>query len=71
MSKILHIATVSFRIREYPDMDDPIDYSKNHTVMADDEEEAEKKIRAHYEDKNDTYGTVKTVTGVEFFEHIG
>ena len=70
MSKILHIAVVSIRTRSYPDMDDPTDYVKNHTVDAESEEEAEKKIRAHYDKKSDTYGTSIAVTGIEFFEHI-
>lgn len=65
-----HIASVSIRTRSYPDMDDPIDYDKLHTVDADSEEEAEEKIRAHYEKKSDTYGTSVAVTGVDFFEHI-
>lgn len=70
MSSRIHIASVSIRTRSYPDMDDPNDYVKNHTVEAESEEEAEEKIRAHYDKKSDTYGTSVSVTGVEFFEHI-
>jgi hypothetical protein len=70
MTKTLHIVSVSTRTRSYPDMDDPIDSVKNHIVHAENEEEAEKKIRAHYERKSDPYGSSVAVTGVEFFEHI-
>lgn len=66
----LHIARVTVRAREYMNEFEPNDFEKLHTIEADTEEEAEDKIKAHYDAKSSDYGTSFAVTSIEFFEHI-
>lgn len=70
MNDTLHVAKVSIRERHYPDMDEPIEYEKFHTVNALNEEEAKEKIENFYEKNNENYGTTRSVMSIEFFEHI-
>jgi hypothetical protein len=55
----------------WPYMESSFTEKKKHTVEAESKEEAEVKIRAHYESKSESHGGINySVNYVDFFEHI-
>lgn len=65
----MYIAEVEIVV--YPYMDDSFVAKKNHTVEAATEEDAKKKIKDHYESKDESHGgTNYSVNFINFFEHI-
>ena len=65
----MYIAEVEIVV--YPYMESSFTEKKKHTVEAHSEDEAEFKIKAHYESKSESHGgTNYSVNYVEFFEHI-
>ena len=66
---MLYIAKAGVTV--YPYMDDTLRIEKNFTVEANSQEEAEDKIKAYYQAKDEGHGgTQYYVNYVEFFEHI-
>lgn len=66
---MMYIAEVVIGV--YPYMDDYYSFSKNFTVNAETKEEAESKIRAHYEGRDEGHGGDSyIIESINFFEHI-
>jgi len=66
---MLFIAKVHYDFHPY--MDHEVKKGvRNHTVEAATEDDAEKKIEQHYNNKSSDHGDGYIISGIEFFEHI-
>lgn len=66
---MLYIAKAEVTV--YPYMENTHRIEKNFTVEANSKEEAEDKVKAYYDDKDEGLGGTRySVNYVEFFEHI-